>query len=212
GGTRYNILHLMVHFNILTGVGFGLASAASWGAGDFCGGLATRRAGGYPVVIGSQLVGATAVLILALAIGEAMPPLSNMVWCGVPGLAGAAGLLALYRALAMGRMGVAAPISGVLSAAIPVVVGGFFDGPPDALKQAGFGLGFVAVWLVARPPSAVDAADAFAIDVKGLGLPIAAGLGFGCFIATIARASGGPGFLPPLPAPPPPVWPPPALR
>src|SRR5689334_11056791 len=113
----------MVYFNDLASAGFGLASAASWGAGDFCGGLATKRAGGYAVVIGSQLVGALSVLALAVVTAEAVPPAINLAWCAAAGLAGAAGLLALYRALATGRMGVAAPTSGVLSAAIPVLVG-----------------------------------------------------------------------------------------
>jgi hypothetical protein len=35
----------------LTAAAFGVASAASWGAGDFCGGVATKRAGSFPVVM-----------------------------------------------------------------------------------------------------------------------------------------------------------------
>ena len=44
-------------------VAFGLASAACWGAGDFCGGLATRRTHVYSVVIASQLVGVAMVVL-----------------------------------------------------------------------------------------------------------------------------------------------------
>src|SRR5262245_42400200 len=131
--------------------GFGLASAASWGAGDFCGGLATKRVSGHAVVIGSQLVGAVSVLLLAIVTGETAPPARNLVACGAAGLAGAAGLLALYRALAIGRMGVAAPVSGVLSAAIPVVVGAFFLGLPAPLTLFGFALALVPVWLIPPP-------------------------------------------------------------
>jgi len=179
----------MVQFNDAASGGFGLVSAASWGAGDFCGGLATKRVSGHAVVIGSQLVGAASVLLLAIATGETAPAARNLAICGAAGLAGAAGLLALYRALAIGRMGVAAPVSGILSAAIPVLVGGILDGPPGLMKQGGFALAFVAVWLVART-------DRRAIDPRELGLPIAAGIGFGLFIATIARASAGAVYWP----------------
>jgi len=172
-----------------TSAAFGLASAASWGAGDFCGGVATKRAGGYEVVIGAQLVGGVAFLVLALTTGETMPALSSLVWCGVAGLAGAVGLLALYRALADGRMGVAAPISGMLSAAVPALAGGLVDGLPRTLTLAGFVLALVAVWLVARTGDD-------AIELRRLGLPVVAGFGFGLFIVIIGRASGNAVFWP----------------
>jgi hypothetical protein len=99
----------------------GLASAGSWGGGDFCGGLATRDTGVFPAVIGSQLFGVLMLAGAALALGDRVPTIDNVVWSGAAGLCGAVGLLALYRAFAVGRMGLAAPVSGVLSAAVPVV-------------------------------------------------------------------------------------------
>ena len=112
------------------------------------------------------------------------PPLANLAWCGVAGFAGAVGLLALYRALAVGRMGLAAPVSGVLSAAVPVFAGLFLDAPPGPLQFIGFALALLGVWLVARTDDA-------RVDLGALGLPIAAGLGFGLFIVIIGRASAG---------------------
>lgn len=162
----------------------GLASAASWGAGDFCGGLATKRVSVSTVVVGSQLAGALGLFALAVLVGEPLPPAANLVACGAAGLSGAIGLLALYRALAMGRMGVAAPVSGVLSAAVPVIAGAFFEGLPGWLKLAGFALALVAVWLVARTEDA-------RFDLGSLGLPIAAGICFGLFITIVGHANGG---------------------
>jgi len=167
----------------------GLASAASWGAGDFCGGVATKRAGVYAVVIGAHLVGAVLFVALAVTLGETVPPPASLLWCGAAGVIGALGLLALYRALADGRMGMAAPISGVLSAAVPVVAGALLQGSPGALTLAGFALAFVAVWLVSQT-------DEGRVHLRELLLPVAAGLSFGVFIAIVSRMSGSVVFWP----------------
>jgi len=49
------------------------------------------------------------------------PSLPDLVWDGAAGVADTVGLLAFYRALAVGRMGIAAPITAVLTAATPTV-------------------------------------------------------------------------------------------
>ena len=167
----------------------GLASAGSWGGGDFCGGLATRDTGVFPAVIGSQLCGVLMLAGAALAFGDRVPTIDNVMWSGAAGLCGAVGLLALYRALAIGRMGLAAPVSGVLSAAVPVVAGGLLEGMPGRWRIAGFILALVGVWLVAG-------SEDTPVRIRDLGLPTAAGLGFGCFIIIIGRASGAGVFWP----------------
>ena len=167
----------------LTPVMLGLASALSWGAGDFSGGLATKRTGVYGVVIASQAVGALFLAGLALALGETVPPLGDLLWGGVGGLAGAVGLLALYRALAAGRMGVAAPVSAVIAAAIPVAFGALVEGLPGVLQLTGFGLALLAVWLISR-----SASREAALHVYDLGLPLVAGVGFGIFFIAIDHA------------------------
>jgi hypothetical protein len=57
----------------------GLASAGSWGAGDFCGGLATRDTGVLPAVIGSQLCGVVLLAGAALAFGDHVPTIDNVI-------------------------------------------------------------------------------------------------------------------------------------
>jgi drug/metabolite transporter (DMT)-like permease len=188
-------MHQMVPFNAtpsanaLASAACGLASSVSWGVGDFCGGMATKRANGYQVVIGAHLIGVLGFLTLALASREQPPPAVNLLLCGIAGLFGAIGLWALYHALATGRMGVAAPVSGVLSAAVPAAAGSLVEGLPRLLTLAGFALALVAVWLVARTHHET-------IDFRGLGLPIVAGLGFGAFITLISRASGAAVYWP----------------
>ena len=166
----------------LAAVIFGLASAVCWGAGDFCGGLATRRTHVYGVIIASQIVGVVMLIGLALAFGEQVPKPVHLFWGSLGGLAGTLGLVAFYRALAFGQMGVAAPVGGVIGAATPAILGVFTDGWPGTLKLIGFVLALAAVWFVSRTQGATTRAHE-------LGLPIVAGLCFGAFFICIHRAS-----------------------
>ena len=161
---------------------FGLLSAITWGAGDFCGGLASRRASIFAVVIWGQVVGALVLLCCALLFGEPFPPVSRLGWGALAGIAGDIGLFSLYWSLANGRMGVAAPVSGVVGAATPVLAGALLEGVPGALQVAGFGLALVGIWLVART-------DSSAVRINELGLPVLAGVGFGLFYILIHQVS-----------------------
>lgn len=158
----------------LAAVAFGLLSALSWGAGDFNGGLATRKTSVVGVVFVSHLTGWVFLLALALLTGEAVPPVSDLIWGGVAGLAGLAGLVALYRALASGRMGIAAPVSGVLTAALPVLFSIGSRGLPQIAQLLGFALAFFAIWLVSFTRSETH-------DRGNIGMAVLAGCGLGVF-------------------------------
>lgn len=162
---------------------FGLTSAACWGAADFCGGLATKRTQVYRVISSSQLVSLILLVALALTTHEAVLPIDRLLLGYVAGVFGAIGLIALYRSLADGHMGVAAPVSAVVAAAVPVIFGLFLEGLPGAPQLGGFGLAFIAVWLVSRTGHAQ-------MRWHDLGLPFGAGLGFGIFFVIIGSVSG----------------------
>lgn len=173
----------------LTAVLLGLASAASWGAGDFSGGLASRRAPVFGVLVLGQLAGTTLVATTALVLGEVAPPAAALAWAVAAGASGAVGLAALYRGLAVGRMAVVAPVSAVLSAAIPVAWGMAQEGLPPASKLGGFGLALAGIWLVARSGEIGEGR-------AGLGLAILAGCGFGGFLVLMDRGAQGGTFWP----------------
>lgn len=164
-------------------VAFGLASALFWGAADFTGGLATRRTNVYGVVIAAQAVGMVLITTLAIITGEPVPPLQSWLWAGIAGIGGGVGLMPLYRALATGQMSVAAPVSAVVAAAIPVLVSALVEGLPGVLTFSGFAFALVAVWLISRDE------DGTAIRLKILYLPLMAGLTFGLFFVCMHQAS-----------------------
>jgi hypothetical protein len=94
----------------------------SWGTADFLGGLSARRLPLLAVAVVSQAAGLVLVLGIVAIRGRA-PAGSEAVALGLAaGAMGAIGLSALYRALAIGPMGVVAP-TAALSGTVPVAWG-----------------------------------------------------------------------------------------
>jgi drug/metabolite transporter (DMT)-like permease len=162
----------------------GLGAAAVWGAGDFGGGLASRRTPVYGVVIVSQFTGGLLALGLALATGGSIPAGRDLLICAIAGVLGALGITMLYRGLALGRMGVVAPITGVLAAVIPVIAGFATEGVPGPLVLIGIGLAIVAVILVSRVEDEGGGRD-------GLREALIGGTAIGLFGVAIAQLSDG---------------------
>lgn len=174
----------------------GLGAAFSWGAADFAGGLATRRArhpsqvSAVGTVIGGQLVGLLLTSLLVTLTGEAPPSLEVWVLAGTAGLAGGWGLTLLYRALALDQMSLAAPISAVIGAAVPVSLSLFLEGWPKLWTAGGLALALVSIWLIARSegPSGTTTDTPHPIW-RRLRLPIGAGIIFGAFFVLLHQAS-----------------------
>lgn len=162
----------------------GLAAAAAWGAGDFGGGLTSRRAPVFGVVLLSQVVGMAIALGLALVRGETVPGGTDLLLCLVAGMVGGLGITALYRGLAIGRMGIVAPVTGVLAAVIPVVGGIILEGMPVPMVLVGIGLAILAVVLVSR---VADEGGGRA----GLTEALVAGVAIGFFGIVISGLSAG---------------------
>jgi drug/metabolite transporter (DMT)-like permease len=98
------------------------------------------------------------------------------------GVAGFFGIVLLYRALSAGAMAVAAPITAVTAAVVPMVVGLVTDEVPGLPGLAGAGCAVVAIGLVSLGPAGGRV-------TKGLiGLALAAGGMFGIFFALLGQA------------------------
>jgi drug/metabolite transporter (DMT)-like permease len=173
----------------LAAVVFGLASALSWGAGDFSGGLATKRAPVLGVLAIAHVTGLLLLIALALAWREPLPSPTYLAWGLAAGLAGAIGLASLYRALAVGQMGLVAPVSAVLTALLPALFGALTEGMPGPLKLVGFGLALLGIWLIAGTGASAGARE-------GLGLALLSGCGFGLFFILAHQAAASAVFWP----------------
>lgn len=166
---------------------FGLLAAIAWGSGDFSGGLLGRYAPVFGVVLIGLLAGTGAAAGIALIRGEPMPSEADLAWSVAAGIAGAIGYTSLYLGLASGSMTVVAPVAGVLSATVPVVVGLLTEGPPGPLVAVGIALALAAVVMV----STSAGGSMSALLSSGFGLAILAGLGLGGFGALAAQISEG---------------------
>jgi drug/metabolite transporter (DMT)-like permease len=162
----------------------------SWGAGDFGGGMLSRRAPLFGVVLGSQLVGMVAALAVGAARGEPVPQGTDLLWAIAGGALGVVGITSLYRGLAVGRMGVVAPTTGVLAAVVPVVVGFALEGVPSREVVAGIGVALVAVVLVTRAPGHEGSGP------SGIEWGLVGGLAIGGFSVCVGQLSGAGAFGP----------------
>ncbi|MFH8581375.1 DMT family transporter [Streptomyces zaomyceticus] len=162
---------------------FALATSLLWGLADFGGGLLTRRIPALTVVVVSQLLAVLVLGTVVLATGawtEAGPQLWYAVGAGV---VGPAAMLAFYKALALGPMGVVSPL-GSLGVVVPVSVGLLVGDRPGLVQFAGIGVAIVGVLLAGGPEL-----RGAPVQRQAVLLTLVAAFGFGSVMALIAEAS-----------------------
>ncbi len=162
----------------------GLAAAALWGMSDFLGGLASRRASAFLIVAIAHGLSLTALVLVAAILHVPWPGGRLVIWGLLTGISGGLALIAFYRALAVGEMGLTAALAGVLTAMVPVIFAFFAEGRPKATQMLGFALAAVAIWCIAYQPGSLP-------HRRGLWLATLAGLGFGAFLIASKFASQG---------------------
>lgn len=159
-----------------------LGGALFWGVGDFLGGLATRRLALLAVLVLSQAAGLVGVVVWVALGGEAFPGVAALLPAVGAGVAGIVGLAALYRGLAIGAMGIVAPISAA-SPVVPLAVDAARGTVPDPLQWLGIVLILGGIVTLSR--ERVQGARFAA----GAGLAVIAALGFGTFVVAIDVAA-----------------------
>lgn len=164
----------------------GLMSAVVWGAGDFTGGIASRRTSAFRVVFFGEIVGILALMIVALGGHESLPNSTDMFKAALAGALGSLGLVLLYHALSTGSMSIAAPVSALAAGVLPVVVGSFAEGLPGGLTLMGFAFALLAIWFVSQNQETPRNLLAHISDLR---LPLLAGVGFGCYFVIMHAAA-----------------------
>lgn len=109
------------------------------------------------------------------------------------GAVGGFGLILFYRAMALNLIGIVAPITGVVAASVPAILGVAFAG--DRLRAAqwiGVAAGLAAIALINGPARTSSEGRRTAV-----GLAIVAGLAFGMFFVLFHAGSsaGAPAFV-----------------
>jgi drug/metabolite transporter (DMT)-like permease len=125
-----------------------LSAAVMYGVADYVGGRASRFSPAIVVTLAAEVVMFTGVLIALLVLGDPYPGVEALLWGGLAGLAGVVGVLCLYHALANGVMTVVAPITAVVAAILPVIVGLALGERPGTLALVGVVVAVAAVALV----------------------------------------------------------------
>jgi drug/metabolite transporter (DMT)-like permease len=187
-------------------IAFALACALVYGAADFLGGIATRRVAAVAVAVWSQAVG-LAVLVLALPFLGGSPHPSDLLWGMACGCAGGFAVVLLYRALAIGTMGVISPITAVLAAAVPVAFGIARGERPAMLAVVGIAFAMLAVVMVSAATPRPTAEDADAPLARreqprrfppGIPEAIGAGIAFGFLFIGLSQTRAEAGLFPML--------------
>jgi drug/metabolite transporter (DMT)-like permease len=153
-----------------------LLGAAAWGTGDFLGGVAARRIHVLTVLVLSQAIGLGGAVVWLLASGDRLPGTTDLLPAAGAGACGAIGLAALYRGMAVGAMGIVAPISAA-SPVVPLAVDVGRGASPSPAQWAGIAAVLGGIVLLAREPGAERRT------------PLAAGVALALVVALAASVS-----------------------
>ncbi|WAB81896.1 hypothetical protein OVN18_02415 [Microcella daejeonensis] len=160
-----------------------LAASLLLGTSDFLGGLLSRRTPLIVVLLGSQLV-VGALLSLALLVEPYDAAAGDAIAAGiVSGASTAIALAALFRGLAIGTMGVVAPVSA-LAVIVPVALGIAQGDPVGGMLGLGLLLAIAGTVLASGPELRAGRRAALSLALGGI-----AALGFGVSQAALGIGS-----------------------
>jgi drug/metabolite transporter (DMT)-like permease len=172
----------------------GLLAALCYGSSDFLAGLGGRRSDPIAVVAIAQPLGLVAAAV-ALAVFPAHVPSADALWWGaLSGVGSGVGTAALYKGLATARMSVVAPLSAVLSAALPVLAGILLGNRLAPIAWAGVVIAIPAIIMVSVPSDAGHGSRR-----AGITSGLVAGAGFALLFIALDRAGTSAGAWPLLP-------------
>lgn len=159
-------------------IGLGLLAAASYGAADFFGGLASRRANPIRVTGIALFIGLLFLLVVSIFL---RPEFSDqtILYGVLAGICSGLALTMFYAALALGPISIVSPLTAVAGAVLPVIV-------DVALGQSLGAFTVLAIIIIVAAAGLVSVVPSKSIplpSLKALLLSMGGGAGFaGIFI------------------------------
>ncbi len=175
----------------MTAVFLAVLSALGYGSADFIGGRTSSKTPEMVVIAASQVVGLAVAVATATAFGGEPTP-RDLLFGVIGGQFGFFGLIFLYRGIARGQAAVVAPISAVVGALLPVIVGTLTGSRPGTVAWVGVVLAFPAVALV----SGIARVRVGERNIEAVTLGLLAGLGFGLLFAAYGQTGVDSGVWP----------------
>lgn len=171
-----------------------MVAALAYGLSDFAGGASSRRASALGVIAVTYPVSLVFSLLLAPFVGGG-PTAASLGWGAVSGIAGGIAIWWFYLALASGPMSVVSPLTAILVAGIPVLVGISLGERPGLLSYVGIVVAVVAVALVSRESDeTVVGSEHPRFTVKVAWLTVGSGIAFALSFITLGQIDEGTGL------------------
>ena len=161
----------------------GFATSLVYGFADFFGALGSKHIRPVVVTFWSGISGLALLLTASLFMGAEYN--SSSIICGIiGGIASAFAMTCLYAALAIGPISILSPLSAVVMAIVPMIIG-FVNG--DRFSFLGW-LALAAILVAVILVGFVPGDDVRLPSLKGLLLGIGAGIGMGVVLLALAAA------------------------
>jgi uncharacterized membrane protein len=177
----------------MTSVFMAATAAMCFGVANFVGGLASRRDAALAVTANAHLVGMLLLGLGALLFPAEYVSQSDIFWGGLAGVTGGLAVVALYAALAWGRMSLVAPLTAAVSAALPALYDVASGTVLRPLTGMGIALALLAVIVVG---AAGDTESRAAMPLRAIVLAVAAGVGFSVTMLAYSFAGSESGLVP----------------
>ena len=169
----------------------GLSGGLLFGASDFIGGLASRITSPMKVTAYSALTGL--VLLSAItAVTGGVWSADAIVFGALAGVAVGTALALLYASLAIGPMSILSPLTGMISAIVPMTAGLIRGERLLPIGYVALGLALVAVFLIGFSPEKTATRP----TLRGLATATGAGVMFGVFLILIDLTPPESGLIP----------------
>ncbi len=168
-----------------------LVAAASFGIGDFLGGVGSRQIPARAVAAITSLAGLIVSLPILIVVGGSWTS-GAVVYGAAAGLLGALGLVMLFIGLGKGPFQLVSPISAVIGGLVPVIFGIASGERPGTLAVIGLVTAPPAVWILAGGSTSFPTS----IERMPLLAAAAAGVAFGFFFVCFDATPDGSGFVP----------------